>query len=88
MDAYLITFSLTAREDYPGLWGILKRSPYWHCLGSAWIITSGKTARELLDDLSSQIDPADKLLVARLAHDAAWTASFPAECQEWLSTHL
>lgn len=88
MNPYLVTFSLTVKQDYPELWGALKRSPYWHCLGHTWIVRSDKTCQQLFGDLSQHVDGEDRLLVIRLNHEAQWTNNFPQECQDWLTKNF
>lgn len=86
--SYLVTYDLVKRKDYPDLIGALQKYPYWHCLGSVWIIKSDNTSVQIRDQLLPHIDADDKLIVLKLTGEAAWTLSFPANCQEWLRNNL
>jgi hypothetical protein len=43
-----------------------------HCLNSAWLVVSDKSAAEIRDELKPYIDRNDHLLVCELSGEAAW----------------
>lgn len=87
MPSYLVTYDLIKRKNYPELLSELQKFDYWHCLGSVWIVQWTGTAEQLARHLYQHIDGDDKLLVAAIGSDRAWTQSFPQNCKDWLRTH-
>lgn len=85
---HLVTYDLIKRKNYPELIKELEKFPYWHCLGSVWIVKSDLKCSEIRDRLLSHIDSDDKLIVLKLTGEGAWTKSFDAECQQWLRDNL
>ena len=88
MPSHMVSYDLIKRKDYPELIDALEQYSYWHCLGSTWIVKSDKTAFQLATELLQHIDADDKLIVVTLAGQAAWTRSFPQNCQDWLQNTL
>lgn len=90
MAIYLIGYDLIKRKDYPELFEAIEglASDYWHCLDSTWIVVTDMTHGAVRDELRRHIDSDDKLLVVTLTKGAAWTTSFPKECQDWLRKYL
>jgi hypothetical protein len=88
MLSHLVSYDLIKRKNYPELIEALKRFPYWHCLGSTWTVKTDQTSFQLATELLQHIDADDKLIVVTLTGQAAWTRSFPRNCQDWLQTEL
>ncbi len=88
MSSFLVTFALKANSDYPHLRGALKRLPHWHCMGQTWLVKSDLETRALFADLEQYLHTDDELLVFRVGPDAAWSRTFPPECQTWLEKNL
>jgi len=82
--SHLVTYDLIKRKDYPELTKTLEKFDYWHCLGSVWIIKSDWNCEQVRNHLLPHIDTDDKLIVLKLTGEAAWTTSFPQNCQQWL----
>ena len=98
---YLVGYDLHSGEDYTALKEAIVdlADGHWHCLDSTWLISHAGPAsaiREALtphmirpdDQKTSSKRAGDKLLVATVTRDAAWTRSFPDDCQEWLRSNL
>lgn len=88
MKSFIVTYDLIKRKNYPELINALQQFNYWHCLGSVWIIKSDATSVDIYNYLAPHIDADDKLIVILLQRDAAWTRSFPQNCQDWLTQNL
>lgn len=88
MASYLVTYDLIKQKNYAPLIEQLKQYNYWHCLDSTWIIESNGTAEALRNLFGQHIDADDKLIVLKLTGEAAWTTSFPQNCQVWLRKNL
>jgi hypothetical protein len=102
MPVYMVGYDLHEGEDYSDLEKAisnLAEGSAWHCLDSTWIIVNRGPASAIRDALLPHLlrpnDQAtstrrrgDELLVATLTREAAWTKSFPDNCQEWLRTNL
>lgn len=86
--SHLVTYDLIKRKNYPELIEALEKFPYWHCLGSVWIIKSDLSCAQIRDALLPHIDSDDKLLVVKLTGEGAWTTSFPDNCKKWLKDNL
>ncbi len=52
-----------------------------------WSVTSGKTAKEVRNDLEPFIDNNDRLLVVRLSGEAAWTG-LPKDVTDWIHNNV
>ena len=71
---YMVGYDLkTPGKDYPNLIDAIKTYNWWHCLDSTWLIKTDKTAAQIRDHLVQHIDANDRLLVATLTGEAAWT---------------
>lgn len=86
--SHMISYDLIKRKNYPELIAALEAYPYWHCLGSTWIIKTDESCKAVRDSLLAHIDEDDKLLVVKLTGEAAWTTSFDSSCQSWLRDEL
>lgn len=84
----MVSYDLIKRKDYPSLIKALETYPYWHCLGSTWIIKSNGPSKTIYDNLKGHIDADDKLIVVKLVREATWTPSFSESCQKWLQDNL
>ena len=61
---------------------------WWHGLDSTWIIKTNQTATQIRDVLRQHIDSNDRLLVAELTGNAAWTGSMSDTAAKWLREDL
>lgn len=86
--SHMVSYDLIKRKNYPELIKQLESYPYWHCLGSTWIVKSELTAMQLCTQLLAHIDADDKLIVVTLSGQGAWTRSFDQGCQDWLRNNL
>ncbi|MQM81537.1 SinR family protein [Lactobacillus buchneri] len=87
--AYLITYDLdNPGQNYKDLIEHLKTYPGWaRMTESCWSVTSGKTAKEVRNDLEPFIDNNDRLLVVRLSGEAAWTG-IPKDVTDWIHNNV
>lgn len=89
MAAYIIGYDLNKPgQDYTSLFESIKKiGTWWHCLDSTWIVISTLTSSQIRDRLVKHIDANDKLLVAKLAGEAAWHG-LDEQCSKWLKDNL
>lgn len=90
MASYVISYDLNRPgQNYNELFEEIKAlGTWWHCLDSTWIVKSNLTAAQVRDRLVKKIDTNDRLIVAALTGEAAWTTSFSEQCQDWLRKNL
>ncbi len=89
MSSFMISYDLIGpNRDYDELYSAIKNYGTWaHINESLWIIRSTKTSEAIRDDLEKHIDENDKLLVAKLTGEAAWT-NLSDEISSWLKNNL
>jgi hypothetical protein len=89
MPAYIVTYDLIApRKDYNSLYAAIKTyGTHWHMLESNWIVVTDDSASEIWHNLSQHLDDNDKLFIARMTNDAAWSG-LSAKGSEWLKVYL
>jgi hypothetical protein len=89
MPTYMVSYDLkTPGKDYSALIDALQGyGPYWHCLGSTWLIVSDQNHAQIRDYLVQHIDNNDQLIVADLGGRAAWHG-FNDECSNWITNAL
>lgn len=88
MNSYIISYDLIApNKDYSSLTSAIKDyGTYAHIVESVWIVKSSSSSSEIRDNLKSYMDSDDKLFVAKLACEAAWTNVL---CRDkWLKDNL
>lgn len=96
MSTYMIGYDLHEGEDYEDLEQAIKdlsNGNWWHCLDSTWLIKHAGPATTIRDELKPHLinpskDGGDRLLVAKLSGEAAWTGSFSETCKSWLKDNL
>lgn len=98
MGVYLVGYDLRhgTEDDYKDLIEAIKSvcsGNWWHCLDSTWLIVHPGTASTIRDSLAPHMhrtneQGGDRLLVAVMAKGAAWTRSFPEDCQKWLKDNF
>jgi hypothetical protein len=74
---YAINYDLhKPHQDYTGLYNAIKGcGPYWHHLGSTWLVDTSLDANGIFSRLAAHIDGDDCVLVFRVSRD----------CSGWLS---
>lgn len=89
MPAYIVTYDLHKQgQNYSCLTKKLEAyGYYWHMQGSVWIIKTSETCVQIRDNLSSCLDSNDKLFIAKLQGEAAWTG-YTQEHTNWLKGAL
>ena len=90
MTTYAISYDLHKKDgfDYTNLIDAIKAYPNWcHHLESDWVVTSDKTAEQIRDDLLRHIHKDDKLIVFKLAREAAWYG-LSDKISDWLKNNL
>lgn len=86
--AYIITYDLDAPgQNYDKLIKKIKTYHWAKLTESCWCITSSKPAKDIRDDLNSALDKNDKLFVAKLSGESAWTG-LSSDVSNWLKNNL
>ena len=89
MSTYVVTYDLhQVGQNYDCLHKKLKAYPkHWHAQQSVWIIETSQSAVQVRDHLSTCLDANDKLIVAKLSGEAAWSG-YSANVTKWLKARL
>lgn len=92
MKTYLISYDLRVpetSEDYTRLINHIKSYSYWATpLKSVWFIRTPKTVSQVRDDLNTEIDANDGLLVIDVS-DANWTTNgVSSKVTDWMKQNL
>ena len=89
MKTYAVSYDLRQPgRDYEALYVALKSyGTYWHVLESVWILRTSRSAAQIRDHLTSQMDGNDQLIVAGLDGEAAWYG-FTVDGGNWLKQQL
>lgn len=89
MNTYVISYDLNSPgQNYADLYEAIKNlGTWWHCLDSTWLVKTSKSAVEARNALTPCLDGNDKILVATLSGEAAWTG-FSDNCAKWLKDKL
>lgn len=89
MAAYVVTYDLMRQgQNYEGITKRLQSYPtHWHVQQSVWIVVTTQNASTIRDYLAATLDANDKLIVARLSNEAAWTG-YDASVSQWLKQVL
>ena len=90
MPVYIVGYGLTNPDrDNPHLSKAKKgKYRYWRMLEFTWIIDASESAPQIYDYLEENISQNDKLLVCKLAGDAALADGFSEEGTDWLERIL
>ncbi|MGR3316811.1 hypothetical protein [Roseovarius indicus] len=85
MNTYVVAYDLSyAGQNYECLTRKLRAyGTYCHLQQSAWLIESSQTAVQVRDNLSACLDGNDRLFVAELSGEAAWTG-YDAATSKWI----
>lgn len=76
MSVFLVSYDLRAPgRDYSRLYTRLSGWRAVKALESDWLIDAETTAYAIRDDLMSYVDANDRLLVAKLEGQSAWTSA-------------
>ena len=89
MRVYQISYDLhVSGQNYASLTERIRAYGYYcHLQQSVWVICTTQSATEVRDNLNACLDSNDKLFVARLAGEAAWSG-YGTEISEWLKNQL
>lgn len=85
MTTYIVSYDLLV----PGQkYECLKRKleahgTYWRFQQSAWLVRTNASAAQIRDDLNGCLDSNDKLMVAGLSGEAAWSG-YTEQDARWL----
>ena len=85
MSTLLVTYDLHKQgQNYECLIKKLKAYPGWcHLQQSVWLITTNNTCVQVRDNLNSCLDSNDKLFVAKLQGEAAWSG-YSDQISKWI----
>jgi hypothetical protein len=91
MATYIVSYDLVGKaetsQDYERLIDAIKLyGTYAKVLKSVWILKSNTTAAQVRDDLRQYTDGDDRLLVAALTGETAWTKILASS--EWMTGNL
>lgn len=89
MAAYIVTYDLIKEgQNYECLHKKLQAyGTHWHMQRSVWIVVTGKSSKEVRNDLLPCLDQNDKLFVAKLSGEAAWHG-YGNKATEWLKSNI
>ncbi len=74
MNSFIITYDLNnPGKNYSSLIARIKSYTHSKICESAWIVKSYNNSLEIRDDLISVLDTNDRLFVAKLTGQAAWS---------------
>ena len=85
---YLVGCEL--RQDHDGTAveaAIMRLGDARKCLGSAWLLSSERSASAIRENLSDYLADGDKILVIACDRIASW-AGFDPEFNDWLNSRL
>jgi hypothetical protein len=84
---YIVSYDLTAGEDYGPLYEALKAYGTWAKISeSTWAIVTEQTAAQIRDHLTQFIGKDDRLFIVKSGVAAAWRN---VRCSnEWLKKNL
>jgi len=90
MAVYLISFDLDSPgQNYDKIGEAIKSYDTWaKILTTTFLIVADETAKDVRDYLIKFIDSNDKLFVAKLSGETAWTGPFSKEITEWLKNNI
>lgn len=84
MNSFLISYDLISNKDYSSLYTAIKNYGYYaHILESVWIIKSSYSSSDIRNNLKIHIDSDDKLFVAKLTGESAWS-NLSKEVSDWI----
>lgn len=89
MSTFVVTYDLMKQgQNYTCIISKLKSyGTYWHLQGSVWLIETSQSAVQVREYLTPCLDANDKLMVARLEGEAAWSGYDDASGQ-WMKDRL
>ena len=75
MNSYCISYDLCSpHRDYSSLYDAIRDyGTYAKITESFWIVRSSGTSTTIRDNLSTHIDSNDKLFIAKLSGESAWS---------------
>lgn len=90
MKCYIISYDIKENSqtyDYSELEKIIKSYGTWaHINKSVWAVVTGKTAKEIRDQLKTKMDLNDSILVVKSGTESAWSNVICSN--EWLKNNL
>ncbi len=88
MPSYIISYDLCEPgQDYENLINKIKSYATWGKINkSTWVVNSAERSTDIRNKLKPYVDRGDKLFVAKLTGEAAWTN---CDCSDnWLKANL
>lgn len=84
MSSYIISYDLIADKDYNSLYEAIRGyDSFAHILESVWVVNSSSSSKDIRSNLKSYIDDNDKLFIAKLTGESAWT-NLSEEVSDWI----
>ncbi|MFC5346270.1 CRISPR-associated protein Cas2 [Brevundimonas staleyi] len=85
MAVHIVSYDLKAPgRNYDPLWARLREFAFAKPLESFWLIDTTMSAAQLRDDLLKHIDKNDRLFVARMAGESAWSDTISQTVKDWI----
>jgi hypothetical protein len=89
LTTYIVDYDLRKPgQKYDALFEKLKGYPWCHQLKSSWLIVTGKTASQLLDDLRTVMDANDLIFVGKVSGTNDWSSYNTSKVNTWLNGHM
>lgn len=82
---YAVNYDLKAPgRDYSGLYGAVEScGPWWHYLGSTWLLDTELNANGIWERLAPHVDGNDRVLIIGVAAD--WQGWLPQKAWAWIN---
>lgn len=91
MAIYFVGYDLTKKpfQNYENLIAAIKKyGTYWGNLDSTWLISTTQNSEQVRDSLKQHMHKDDRLLVIKLAPEAAWSGTFSDTAVKWLRDNI
>lgn len=89
MSVYMISYDLNEEKNYDAINNAIKNQGKWaKILTTTYIVISDYPSAEIRNNIQKDIDSDDKIFVARLKGETAWTNSFSEAVTNWLINNI
>jgi hypothetical protein len=89
MAVFEITYDLlNSRQNYDGLYELLRTWNAVQALLSVWLIESNLTAEQIRDAMTAKVDSNDRILVIEITFNTRWGyKDLMPSAGQWLTDH-
>lgn len=91
MSVYMISFDLENKQtqNYDKVDNAIQKQGNWaKILNTTYILISSSTSEQIINKVQNNLDKNDKLFIAKLNGETAWTESFSQEIKNWLLENI